>query len=311
MQEVALSDDLTQLTTEIKTYQNIGGQAIFEIGRRLKKVKEEDLAHGQYLKWLESVKIDETFARRAIIVADRFSKQGTLPDLGATALYLMATLPEEERDQPQQLDSGEVKKPDEMTVRELRETKQKLKQSEAANKTLDGLLSEKADTIKALNQQIKDKPQPEVVERTVTKEVKPTDYEDLKQKAETFDGLKKRNDYIEKAYQDLLEKRKDVDHDAAKMRDLEEQIKNLHGQLNEKQKHELAYKRTSEFIKKANQMLDQISPLIYAYDYEDLDEKGQAYTQLKRLVSRVNKWADDLNKVIGDQQIIEGDFTNG
>lgn len=311
MQEVALSDDLTQLTTEIKTYQNIGGQAIFEIGRRLKKVKEEDLAHGQYLKWLESVKIDETFARRAIIVANRFSKQGTLPDLGATALYLMATLPEEERNQPQQLDSGEVKKPDEMTVRELRETKQKLKQSEAANKTLDGLLSEKADTIKALNQQIKDKPQPEVVERTVTKEVKPTDYEDLKQKAETFDGLKKRNDYIEKAYQDLLEKRKDVDHDAAKMRDLEEQIKNLHGQLNEKQKHELAYKRTSEFIKKANQMLDQISPLIYAYDYEDLDEKGQAYTQLKRLVSRVNKWADDLNKVIGDQQIIEGDFTNG
>lgn len=306
-----MSDDLTQLTTEIESYRSIGNKSIWEIGRRIKWVKENNLAHGNYIKWLDSIGMDRGLATKFITIADELSNDSTYNHLGTNALYLIATMPEEERNQPHQLDSGEVKKPDEMTVRELRETKQKLKQSEKANKTLDGLLSEKADTIKALNQQIKDKPQPEVVERTVTKEVKPTDYDDLKQKAETFDGLKKRNDYIEKAYQDLLEKREDVDHDAAKMRDLEEQINNLHGQLNEKQKHELAYKRTSEFIKKANQMLDQISPLIYAYDYEDLDEKGQAYTQLKRLVSRVNKWANDLNKVIGDQQIIEGDFTNG
>ena len=86
MQEIALSNDLTQLTTEIKTYQSIGGQAIFEIGKRLKKVKEEDLAHGQYLNWLESINMDRTFAKRAIKVSEEYSNGATLPNLGATAL---------------------------------------------------------------------------------------------------------------------------------------------------------------------------------------------------------------------------------
>ena len=55
----SLSTDLAKITTEIKTYQSIGGQAIFEIGRRLKWVKEHDLAHGQYLKWLQSIKTEK------------------------------------------------------------------------------------------------------------------------------------------------------------------------------------------------------------------------------------------------------------
>ena len=47
LNEIKLSDDLTTIETEIKSYQNIAGQSIFEIGRRLKHVKENDLVHGE------------------------------------------------------------------------------------------------------------------------------------------------------------------------------------------------------------------------------------------------------------------------
>ena len=40
MNELQLSNDLTTIETEIKSYQNIAGQSIFEIGRRLKHVKD-------------------------------------------------------------------------------------------------------------------------------------------------------------------------------------------------------------------------------------------------------------------------------
>ncbi len=62
MNELQLSDDLTTIETEIKSYQNIAGQSIFEIGRRLKHVKENDLMHGQWEEWLEKVNFNRTQA---------------------------------------------------------------------------------------------------------------------------------------------------------------------------------------------------------------------------------------------------------
>lgn len=54
-QLVTLSSDLTAITAEINSYKRIAGDAIFEIGRRLKHVKEKDLVHGQFGKWLKAV----------------------------------------------------------------------------------------------------------------------------------------------------------------------------------------------------------------------------------------------------------------
>ncbi|WP_347786971.1 DUF3102 domain-containing protein [Levilactobacillus brevis] len=99
----------------------IGGQAIFEIGRRLKWVKENDLAHGEYVKWLESIKLDRSTANKFIKVSDNLPNVETFLHSGVNALYEIATMPPDERDQPQQLDSGKVKKPDEMAVIPVRQ----------------------------------------------------------------------------------------------------------------------------------------------------------------------------------------------
>ncbi|WP_143463740.1 DUF3102 domain-containing protein [Levilactobacillus enshiensis] len=162
MEEVTLTNDLTQLTTEIKTYQSIGGQAIFEIGRRLKWVKENDLAHGEYLKWLSSIHMDRTQASRFIKIVSELPNDGTYQHLGMRVLSEIATMPESERDKPQHLPSGEVKKPDEMTVRELREAKKQLRARDSEIADKDAQIQELSDK------------EPEVVEKL------PEDYDMLK-----------------------------------------------------------------------------------------------------------------------------------
>lgn len=128
-----LSDDLSVITAEIKAYQRVAGEAIFEIGRRLKHVKENDLAHGQFGKWLESVGMNHRVANQMMKVAAELDgeKWRTSSNLGMEALYQIATMPEEQRYRPHTIPStGEVKTVDEMTVRELREVKKALKEAQ-------------------------------------------------------------------------------------------------------------------------------------------------------------------------------------
>ena len=311
LQEVALSNDLTQLTTEIKTYQSIGGQAIFEIGRRLKKVKEEDLAHGQYLKWLESIKMDRSTANKFIKVTQNLPNVETFLHSGVNALYEIATMPEEERDQPQQLDSGEVKKPDEMTVRELRETKKKLKQSEEANKTLDGLLSEKADTISALEQQVKNKPKPEVVEKTVTKEVKPDDYEQLKQQAQTVSSLRNRNSELQNEIDKLNGKLSEMSSKGQEYEELQRKIDNLEKQRSNVRQSIDAGSNIMLLNDQLKELFDtKLSALRYKNFFAD-DPMTSTVEETEELLDTLQGFIDDMRKVLPqhDRKIIEGKFS--
>lgn len=124
-----LSTDINVITAEINAYQRVAGEAIFEIGKRLKHVKENDLAHGEWSKWCrEEVGMDRAKADKFIRVFDEFGRNElTSTQRGLDALYQIATLPPEQREQTHTLSSGETKTVDEMTVRELREVKAELK----------------------------------------------------------------------------------------------------------------------------------------------------------------------------------------
>src|SRR5690625_3560353 len=127
-----LSSDINTITAEINAYQRVAGEAIFEIGRRLKHVKETDLVHGEWERWVrEDGKMSTGNARKFIKVFEELSgNRSTSNEIGLEALYQIATLPPEERDVPHELPTGETKKPEEMTVRELRELKRQLRQAE-------------------------------------------------------------------------------------------------------------------------------------------------------------------------------------
>src|SRR5690606_38549141 len=91
----------------------IAGEVIFKIGRRLKHVKENDLAHGQWAKWSENdIGMKRQQADMFIKVAEEFEGQfdKTFCHLGLSALYQIALLPSDQRKKPHRIPStGEVK----------------------------------------------------------------------------------------------------------------------------------------------------------------------------------------------------------
>lgn len=158
MNEITLSNNLSQIELEISHHKQIAGQSIWEIGRRLNHVKEHNLVHGEFGQWLDKIGIHYREANRMMTVAKQLPNVTTLSDLGSSALYLIATLPEEEREeQIQRIEDGDTP-----TVRELQEVKKKLKLSKQANK----LLQAENEKIKSSKIEVKE----------TIKEVIPDDY---------------------------------------------------------------------------------------------------------------------------------------
>lgn len=299
---VELSHNLTTVTTEIKAYQSIGGQAIFEIGRRLKWVKENDLAHGEYMKWLkESVNMNPTTAQRFVKIASELPNRYSSTDLGWKALYEIATMPPEERDNPQQLDSGETKKPDEMTVRELRETKRKLAAAYSenmANQTLLTQADKKAQKLQAQVTKLQRDPEIKQVE------VEPADYQDtkadLKAANEKIADLQKLvddavDDHNQRlAYELELEKAKaDQEEIKADLSDLEVKRQNM-------LKQNAQIREVQKMVKSINELLDNFAMLRNRLDTTMLPDESS-------LVQGLTEMAD---KLIENGQVLHDDLAH-
>ncbi|PEL22501.1 DUF3102 domain-containing protein [Bacillus toyonensis] len=177
-----LSDDINVITAEINSYKQIVGQSFLEIGRRLKHVKENDLIHGDFLNWVESLDIHPRVAQQMMRVAsDPQLNTSTYSHLGLRVLYEIATILPEERERIHTVPStGEEKTVDEMTVREVREVKKALKEK-------DKLLQQETEHRKRAEQEATqarkseqltrkqleelEQQDPQIVEREVVKEV--------------------------------------------------------------------------------------------------------------------------------------------
>ena len=291
MHEIALSNNLSQIELEISHHKQIAGQSIWEIGRRLNHVKENDLAHGQFMNWLRKVEIDHTSAKRMMKIANELPNSATLHHLGTTALYLIASLPEEEqKNQINRLEQG-----DSLTVRELQTIKKKY--SKALGRIAELEASE---------------PQPKEVVKEVIKEVRitPPDYQEAIQKArestERFEAYAERNAFLEQQLNQMSEQR----DKANKYDDIERAIEQGRGQLNEQQKEIASTKEAIAFLKKGNQFLANFGGVAYLDIQSVLPKNAQLRVEVETFASQLKILLDDVNTILGQSrnEILEGEI---
>ncbi|HEC2229532.1 TPA: DUF3102 domain-containing protein [Staphylococcus delphini] len=206
MNELQLSNDLTTIETEIKSYQNIAGQSIFEIGRRLKHVKENDLVHGEFINWVEnSLNMDRTTANKFMKVSKELSNDEPVQHLGFKALYQIATIPIEHREEKQKTSSGEMKTPYEMTNKEREEFKRQLKQRDEQNAQLQSQVQQAqlSEEIALKQFEEAENREPEVIERYM----EPDDYQSIKNMNE---HLESEREYYKNLANDFRNEVKDL-----------------------------------------------------------------------------------------------------
>mgnify|MGYP001257679238 FL=1 len=283
----ALSTDLTQITTEIKSYQSIAGQSIFEIGRRLKWVKENDLAHGEYEKWLKSVSVDKTFANRAVKIVDGLGESNVAMSqhLGVEALYQIATLPEEERQKLHRLESGEEKTPDEMTVRELRELKKQLKEKDDQHAAEQAALKDKYE---ARLQRIKAEGIREV---EIPVPIVPDDYEDLKKQTKLLATknqlLEEVNAEGDREIEALREERDQYAETSEKYEQMTKKIEQLKHQQTLLMANNELNRQFNQLVQAAIDAADRLNEVVERSDFTKIDAYDNAILALLRLKDKM------------------------
>lgn len=298
MNEIALSNNLSQIELEINHHKQIAGQSIWEIGRRLNHVKENDLAHGQFMEWLKKIEFSQKVANQFMKVAKELPNSATSQNLGINVLYLIATLPEDEKqEQIEKIEQGESP-----TVRELQEVKRRLKLKDQALEAVKGELGRVKQT--------------KTTEKVIEKEVIPQDYQ-------ATQDLNKQ----------LLGKNKDLSDELESVkRSL--RLKEVSYEMLEKETSEaVALKESIEHLRADKEKLENSVSNIFTLsnlvtEFEDFFDSKMAPLRFKTLIQGIGKdaqieklrdiltltenWIDEMNKIVPEngRTIIEGEIIN-
>ena len=300
MNEVSLSNNLSQIELEITHHKQIAGQSIWEIGRRLNHVKENDLAHGQFGEWLNKVGINHREANRMMKIVKEIPNSTTWSNVGNRALYLLATLPEEEKqEQIQKIEQGETP-----TARELEEVRKKLKLKDQALEAVKGEL-ERAKAVKP-------------IEKVIEKEVIPDDYKAtqelnkqlLAKNKELSDSEKSANErvqFIESQLKELMNQRQEVDEKSAKYDELTRAIEQSQGQLDNYQKQVSAYRHTINFLEKGNKFLANFGGVAFL-DIKPALSNPKVRTELETFLTMLNSLSRNVSEILEQDDVIEGEI---
>ncbi|HEO8290365.1 TPA: DUF3102 domain-containing protein [Streptococcus agalactiae] len=297
MNELALSDNLAQIELEINHHKNIAGQSIWEIGRRLKHVKENDLTHGNFMNWYQSIGLDKDFVSKSMTISSELPNFETFRNLGTSALYLIATLPDDQKqEQIERIESG-----DNPTVRELQEIKRENNRLKSENARLEQQKENLAE--QALSAK--------VVEKEVIKEVIPDDYESTKS---LNSDLLKKNRQLSKTLEETeweLDSKKlelaTIKLESQRAIEVTDQIRHLEGKKEKLENLVTSISELSSIISDVQNFFDtKMAPLRFKPIINNVNAH-YSVTEVTKMVNTVQSWCDEMYKIIpsGNRKIIE------
>lgn len=293
MSDIALSSDLKQIELEINFYKNSAGMALIEIGKRLCHVKEQDLAHGQFMNWVAEQGLNQRTANKLMAIANNLSNWTTSSNLGIEALYLIATLPDEVRDAETTTATGEVKPPAEMTVKELRALNQAVK------------------TATAVDDQPEEPAAMAPVARVAAYDSKPPNRADenlerITELEAELAAIKAHKQYVEGQYSQLLASKDDNQAKAAELDAMKAEIAALTQQRSQYSREVRSIQNFVDFGREVDELLLKVSPIIYQGDFQIINNSQVMRQNYLTIVEKVQKWCDDMYAGMQVKPVIEG-----
>ena len=295
MNEIALSENLEILTDEILSFGQHVNKSYWEIGRRLSYIKDNKLNHGEFLNYLETIKIQRDEAYKLMSIG-KMSNIASLQHLPKTNLFIVSTIPETARavviEKGIPTENG-MKNISEATVREIESYKKQLKQ--------------KDERINAL-----ESAEPRVIEKRV--EVPPSDYYSLQRANESLQREVENNVTKLSGVKSLLDleqqKYKLLESESREAKELKSNIDTL---LDTKESLSNQIKLLTEFNEKTGklkQVFDSELASLRFRPYVNELSSTEATNRLWELVDSISFWVDEMNKMRpnDNMKIIEGEL---
>ncbi|MCP1159410.1 DUF3102 domain-containing protein [Bacillus infantis] len=303
--EIALSNDLNVITAEINSYKQVAGQAIFEIGRRLKHVKEKDLVHGEWMKWLETVDMTQQHATRFIRVYNRFGNQSPGSDLNlqpnVTILSLLVQFDDEELDKIRELPDGSFKKLTEMSRREIEDfrlrEKKILEEKEKALMAASVAERRAKEAERALEEE-KNKPS-KVETKYIEKEIDNTDYDSILKLNKQIEQKQNSYEQVIKEKQKLENKLRSIEEENQEYLNLKSKIERLHREKEDIHRQiESATSISALYVDIEDLLKNKLAPIKYSRALTERRDSEVAMKNLREIIQMVDEWSFEMKKYL-------------
>lgn len=296
-QTMELSNDINVITAEINAYKQVAGEAIFEIGRRLKGVRDNPEKYGLkgYRDWERWCDDELDMTRHT---ANRFIQ--AFEQLGTTSyrlppgkIFEIIALPSEiDRakfiEKPHTIPStGETKTVDEMTVRELREVKRKLKEEQEARKRdVARVKMEKERTEQEL-----------IRTQQALREME----DDIRSKRTKIDDIEHEKK--------LLEKRlKAQERDVAEVKRIRSEIERLSLERDDIHRQiESATELSRLYVEIENFLQTKLAPVQYSRALTERRDSEVVMENLRGIVNMVEVWCEEMKSLMPQKNYIDAE----